>query len=568
MKRRREHQPHWDFLAHRGLIGVSAGFSMAEAAILVAVAPSARALAPQLTALPPLAVFHDLRWLYAYERSWAGFVLLLVGVIAARAGLNAVVIRLAWPREFAPPPPRELLRAGVVLAVAACLLLSPIVALTFGVAILPFSWPFFAVLPVMLLLSIPLSHGGASASWWRTLPPAPAVAWLLADFAQLSVAAGLIGSLSVPWAIPIAGLAGIVNARAWYGMTRAVARKPVIRRQPAHCKRRVPMAPVATIVAIGLVIGLTRLAFIVGNPQSGTVADAMPQGGKMNVTAASSLGGQAPVARQTVTSAHDRHRDPVLVIRGFGSTCCASQRSMQYIAPGALVRQFSYLGMSPTGQPLPQGPSASDLPLPELGNLIAAQVLRLHQESGKPVDLIAESEGSLGVDAMLASHPHIPLGSVVLMSPIVAPGQASYPAGTGPGIVPGGELQGIVWFVGGLSPFGTAGAQTLISSVNSDGARFAAAAARYRPLRWLTLVPLADAVTLPVCTLPKQVVVVPALHGDLLGNPSVKTMVRDFLAGTYVPLPQQFKGTAELVAAAAAAWRMPQASPPSPPCGH
>ncbi len=135
------------------------------------------------------------------------------------------------------------------------------------------------------------------------------------------------------------------------------------------------------------------------------------------------------------------------------------------------------------------------------------------------MDIIAESEGTLGVDAMLATHHGLPLGSVVMMSPIVAPGQVTYPGGDGRALVPADELRAMVWFVGGLSPFGSSGAQRLIDSVDEVGARFAASAARHHPLRWLLLVPLADAVTLPVCPLPQDVRVVPALHGDLLGDP-------------------------------------------------
>lgn len=100
------------------------------------------------------------------------------------------------------------------------------------------------------------------------------------------------------------------------------------------------------------------------------------------------------------------------------------------------------------------------------------------------------------------------------------------------------------------------------------GARFAASAARHHPLRWLLLVPLADAVTLPVCPLPQDVRVIPALHGDLLGNPGVTAMVRDFLAHQRVPKPDGYKATAEIVAAAAAAWRMPVTTAPTHACGH
>jgi hypothetical protein len=538
---------------------------MAEAALLCWLAPAARSLAPQLTAVPPLAVFHDLRWLYGYNRPWFEFALLLVVVIAARSVLNATLIRLAWPAGLARPSARAALWPAFALTMAACVLLSPIVALSVGVAILPFSWPFFACLAVMLVLALPLSHGGIHPSWWRTLPPARAVSWLLADFALLSVMAAVIGRLPMTAAIPVSGLAGLANARAWYGLAGLAARTPARLPSPRALWLPVPLAPVALILAIASVIGLTRLAFVVGRgPQPVSVAAATLQPGAAQA-------GQAVwhPGGQTVRPGH-YPRDPVLVIRGFGSTCCASARSLQPIAPGAVVQQFSYRGMTPAGQPLPQGSSASDLPLPELGDRIATQVRRLHRETGRPVNIVAESEGTLGVDAMLATHPGLPLGSIVMESPIVAPGRVGYPDGngTGPGLVPADELRALVWFVGGLSPFGSSGAETLISSVDAVGARFAASAAQNKSLRWMLLVPLADAVTLPVCPLPKDVFVVPALHGDLTGAPGVKRMVRNFFAHQRVREPGQYKATAEIVAAAAAAWRMPETAGPAPACGQ
>ena len=60
------------FLAHRGLIAVCCGTAMAEAGLLVLFAPAARGLAPQVTALPPLAIFHDLRWLYSTQGPGSG----------------------------------------------------------------------------------------------------------------------------------------------------------------------------------------------------------------------------------------------------------------------------------------------------------------------------------------------------------------------------------------------------------------------------------------------------------------------------------------------------------------
>ncbi len=569
-----------EFLAHRGLIALSAGAAMAEAVLLCWLAPPARSLAGQVTAVAPLALFHDLRWMYGYDRSWAGFAVLLAAVLGIRSALNTALIRLAWPRSVPAPGLADMFRSAAGLTAGACLLLSPVAAMALGVAILPFSWPFLATVPVMLLISLPLSHGGILGSWWRTLPPPRAMYWLLADFATLSVVAAAIGRLPVAAAIPVCGLAGVANARAWYGVTRAVVRREgarrdlvaAVTRRPAPLPLSVPLAPVAMVLALAMVVGLTRLAFVIGNPpHHSNLAAVSPAPDAAGVPGRSAASG--PASSQVNGSASSvapgrAARDPVLEIRGFGSTCCAAPRTLRPVAPGALVQQFSYRGMTSSGHPLPQGSAASDLPLPALGRRIAAQVRRLHQETGRPVDIIAESEGTLGVDAMLATHHGLPLGSVVMMSPIVAPGQVTYPGGNGQLLVPADELRAMVWFVGGLSPFGPSGAQRLIDSVDEVGARFAASAARHHPLRWLLLVPLADAVTLPVCPLPQDIRVVPALHGDLLGSPGVTTMVRGFLAHQRVPEPDGYRATAEIVAAAAAAWRMPVTTAPTHACGQ
>src|SRR5215831_15045445 len=211
------------FLAHRGLIAVCCGTAVAEASLLVLFAPAARGLAPQVTALPPLAIFHDLRWLYSAQQSWLWFALLLAGLVAARSALNTVLVRLAWPTHLTPPP-LAALRGALVVTTLVCLLMSPLVSFTFGVAILPFSWPFLALLPAMLLIALPLSHAGTAGTWWRTLPPVSAVWWLFAEFAVLTLAAAAAGALPVPDAVPVAGLAGLVNAWVWHGLTAAVAR--------------------------------------------------------------------------------------------------------------------------------------------------------------------------------------------------------------------------------------------------------------------------------------------------------------------------------------------------------
>jgi hypothetical protein len=609
------------FLAHRGLIALCCGTAMAEAGLLVVFAPAARGLAPQVTALPPLAIFHDLRWLYSAQRSWLWFALLLAGLLAARSALNTMLVRLAWPTHLTPPP-LAALRGALVVTTLACLLMSPLVSLTFGVAILPFSWPFLALLPAMLLIALPLSHAGVAGAWWRTLPPVSAAWWLLAEFAVLTVAAAAAGALPAPDAVPVAGLAGLANAWAWHGLTAAVVRsagpeparvaqagqaqagQALTGRERAGPKpagqelaspllataaaaalavpagpaglaapagpaglaapagraelaaHRIPAGPMALAAVIATVIALTRLVFALSGP--------IPVGHPGATVAW--VAGTTGAARQTSAVAGTGHH-PVLEIAGFGSWCCGQDRALAQALPGTLVRQFSYRGTNRHGQPLPYGPKAGNISLPLLGDRIAAQVQRLHKQTGKPVDIVAESEGSLGVDAMLARHPDASVGSVVLLSPIVAPGQSGYREGSGTGLVTKDELHALIWFVGGLSPFGTSGAQTLINSVNNVGARFAAAAAHHAPVRLLEVVPLADAVTLPACPLPPNVVVIPALHGELLGDPAALHAVRRFLTNRPVTGVPDLRATAEIMAAAAAAWRMPETATPSPPCG-
>jgi hypothetical protein len=306
---------------------------------------------------------------------------------------------------------------------------------------------------------------------------------------------------------------------------------------------------------------VARLAFSAATSPVGVTAIAAQQ-----VT----LGADQAAGQASAVGAN-RLRPPVLEIQGFGSSCCSGPGRLPALSAGGIVEEFSYRGLGANGQPLPYGPAASDLPLPLLGDRIAAQVWRLHRLTGQPVDVVAESEGTLGVDAMLARHPGVPLGSVVLLSPIVDPGQASYPAAGagGPGVVPGGELRAVVAFIGGLSPYGASGAQKLISSVNSTGARFAGAAftfARHHPVRWMAAVPLADALTLPACDLPPSAVVVAALHGGLAGDRDVQRMVREFFAGRVIRAGSGLQEAAGIVAAAAIAWRMPELALPSPPC--
>jgi hypothetical protein len=551
--------PAEGFLRHRGLILVAAGGAVAEAGLLTLVAPAARPVAPQATALPALAAYHDLRWLFADSQSWLGFAAIMAAALLARSAVDVVLLRLAWPRELRAPRTGRAFCSCLALTSVAWLVLAPVVTLAFGVAVLPFSWPFLAAIPIMLGIAIALSHGGVIVAWWRRLPPPRAVLWLLASFLVLSAAAGLIAPLGAAATLGVAAAAGLVNARAWYGLAQIASR--LHPRTPESVPGRLlfslPFAPVAALMVLVLAVGLVRLMF------TGTIQ--LPVNTPASTRAANVTGGTSAAAISVTTPSATRQRiaDAVLVVGGWGSSCCDAANGLRATMPGATVRQFSYAGLDASGEPRSSGPSADDLPLPVLGDRMAAQLMKLHEVTGRPVDVVAESEGTLGVYAMLDRHPGLPIGSVVLLSPIVEPGQLSYPAGRDVGSVSEYALDALNHLVGGMSPYGPGGAEQLIRSVGEFGARYFSAVTgpHGTSIRWLAVVPLADAVTLPVCGLPPDVMVVPAFHGGLLGDASVLPMVSAFLAGQPAAArgldEDHLRVAAEWITGASTAWRMP-----------
>jgi hypothetical protein len=564
------------FLSHRGLIALAVGGAVAETGVLTLVAPGARPLAPQVTALPPLAAYHDLRWLFAFGQSWPSFVAVLTVVLIARSALDAALVRLAWPREGASrdqvpvPPPRFMAAfwSCAVLTLLVWVVLSPVVTLMFGVALVPFSWPFLAAVPILLGSALMLSHGGVGRAWWRRLPAASTAGWLLAGFVVLTLAAAALPHADIAEYLGIAALVGLLSARAWYGLSlTAVKYATALAPQRWHWRTVVwearrawqrrttwlPVAPVAAVLVLGLIVGVARLTF------TGTVHIAPVSGGvaAAGQIAAGALGGSVAVGSAGAI-AHQPVHAAMLVVAGFGSNCCADANTLAAEEPGMLVRQFSYIGLTASGKPVAYH-RAADLPIQVLGDRMAAQVEWLHARTHTPVDIVAESEGTLGVYAMVARHPGLPLGPVVLLSPIVQPGQVGSVG------VPGEALIELNDLIGQMSPYGSSGAQALIDSVSQVGASYFWDIARHPGFRWLAVVPLADAVTMPQCPYPQNVVVVPAFHGGLLGNGRVRQLVVDFFAGDKnLPSSQALRTAAQVISAAAAAWRMPDLHPLCP----
>jgi hypothetical protein len=582
------------FFRHRGLIAFSAGGAMLEAGVLSFAAPWARPLAPQVTALPPLAAYHDLRWMFALNQPWLAFTGVLVVTLLARAAVDAGLLLLAWPTEADGSAAEMAAAAGIprprflgsvlscaLLTVVVWLVMSPVVTLMFGVALLPFSWPFLAAVPILLGTALALSHGGVGQTWWRRLPPAPTAAWLLGTFLTLSAASALMTHLDTAGIIAIAGLAGMVDARAWYGLTTAAVRRAAeqppeawhwraalwrLRQDLRDRTSWLPVAPLAAFLVLALVVGLARLVF------TGTLHITVPGGvaaAAISVEADRSQGLPAefgpPVPTSAATSSQ-RVGGALLVVAGFGSTCCNDANNLRAAEPGMVVRQFSYQGLDAAGHPVPYQRPAGDLTIQTLGDRMAIQLEWLYRHAHAPVDVVAESEGTLGVYAMLARHPHVPIGYLVLLSPIVEPGQLAQAGAT----VPSDLLNTLNNLVGGMSPYGSSGAAALIDSVGQVGARYFVSVSRDRRVPWLAVIPLADAVTLPACTWPPNVIFVSAFHGGLLGDPSIRALTVRFFRGDGNAPPdvsgsqQRLRDTAQLIAGSAAAWRMPQLTAPCP----
>ena len=319
------------------------------------------------------------------------------------------------------------------------------------------------------------------------------------------------------------------------------------------------MAPLAAVMVLALVVGLARLTFTgtvrFGIGTSDVVADASRPSSPVAPAGASDVKATGPGGTVTeVSGTESRARGAVLVVGGFGSNCCNDANTLQAAEPGMLVRQFSYLGLDRAGQPIPYR-RAGDLSIQALGDRMAVQVEKLYQQAQAPVDIVAESEGTLGLYAMLARHPHVHVGSVVLLSPIVDPDQVGQAADT----VPGEALLTLNDLIGGMSPYGGAGAQALIYSVSEVGASYFDLISRDRGLPWLAVVPLADAVTLPACSWPQNVIFIDAFHGGLLGKVSVQRMVETFLASRLARARQP--GPARACAG------RPRSSRPRPPPG-
>lgn len=506
---------------------------MLEASLLAALGPApAMALAPQAGAVAPLGVFHDLRWLAVYSRSWAGFALEGTALLAGRTVLTALSVRAAWPSgKGRPALGRCVVRAGL-FSLAAGSLLSPFAVALFGLAVVPVSWLWFAAVPGALIVAALFHHGAIAPGWWRQRVSVRAIGWILAAFGLASAFGGIIDSVPVPGGLLVAGLAGLADAWTWQGLVGAVV--------GLGSDRRVrPVAPGGLIGFAAIVCGGTTLGFAVATP-------ATPRSSGAEVVPASTAARAVPGGIA------------VLVAPGYGTSW--DGRSPASLAGRYPQRRFSYRGLGPSDLPLAYTGLDTDQPLVDLERLMAAQVEALHRATREPVAIVAESEGSLVAKAYLAASASSPVRYLVMTSPLVQPGRVSYPATGRPGWgLAGGEgLRVIADAVGGVSPIPLSPGGPFLRSIVTESALLGPLLSC--PLAGVTqaaILPLADAVGSPRARLDMPSMVITAFHGALLANPQADAAIQAVLRGRGLPKTPLGSLAEHLARAAGSAWQAP-----------
>ena len=510
---------------------------MLETVLVWLLAPrSALGLAAQGTAPPPFDVFHDVRWLVVYHESWFGFVCEVLAFFVLRGLLTALIVRAAWPEDIAPEPLSVTLRRGVVYTAIVAALFVPWVGLLFAMAVVSLSWLFFVAVPVVLMLAL-LVHGAAvSDTWWRRTLPARSLGWVMVAFGALTMFGSVLATCA-PWLrVPVAAVAGLVNAAIWLRIVDAVLHR---RRAP----RRVAVAPIGVGIVLAVVVGGTTVGFALSDTSAERVARAASRGVVDNdegVLTASGTGG------------------PLVVVTGFNTQW--NGRPDDFVKLAVPQRRFSYRGMQ-NGAPLPYARNDTHRSLRVLAKELRAQVDEYARVSGQAVTIVAESEGSLVAKAYLAASPGAPVRNLVILSPLVDPGRVYYPSdgNEGWGAFGGLELSGIAWALGGVSPVDVEPDTPFLRSIVDHAPAVSALMACDIPrVRELAVLPLDTAVSATPRDLGIPFTVVPGFHGGMLDDKTTARLVRRVVDGRPVPRDSAWVVAEGVISAGATAWQVPR----------
>jgi hypothetical protein len=510
-------------------MAVAVGLAVVETALLSLLGPqTGLAIAPQVSAPPPFDVFHDLRWLAVYVPSWAVFVVALGVFFCARSLITAVLVGCAWPNDVERPSDRELLRRAVLSTAWLTLLLTPWVVLLFATAVFSLSYPWMVAVPVLVMISVVVHQSAVTTSWWRMRPSWSSVVPVLMTFGALTVLGGAIAKVPAGLRIPLAALAGVVNAWCWLRVTHAVAR----RREPGRVDR--PFAVVALAGILAIVVGGTAVGF----------AAAM----------ALERGRDAPPR-----AALDATGPPVLVVKGFNSSWNGT--TLRWVDGNFRIRRYSYSGLDRRGRPRPYSRVSTHRSVRALARELGVQVEALASETGEHVGIVAESEGALIALTYVLGTPDAPVHAVVALSPLAEPGRVSYPAPgrVGWGVAAGFALDAVAAVVNALGPIDVRADTPLFRSIVERAPLFQGLLRCSAPrVRELAVLPFDTGVAAPV---PADVeipyVVRPAVHGGLLGDDETARLTRRVLRGNRVGTRSRWRTTERVVQALASPWQVP-----------
>lgn len=524
--------------SHRRLVAVCALAAVLETVLVdrFAAAPTL-GIATQVSAPPPFGVFHDLRWILVYHESWLGFALELLALVVFRGAMTTVCLRCAWPSDIAPEPLAVSIRRSLVFTVVAGLLLAPWAALLFALAVVSLAWLFYVAVPVVLLLAV-LVHGGAvTGAWWYRTLSLRSIAWVLLAFAALTTFGSLL-TVCPAWArVPLAAVAGVVNAWLWLRVVDAVLHR---RRTP----RAVPVALFGIAAVMVVVVGGTVTGFAIASDPPRRVVSAI-----------------SPSPQWTPpTSSGDA--SPLLVVSGFNTEW--SGRASQFVHAPLPQWRFSYRGTA-DGRPLPYTADDTHRELRLLVRELRAQVARYHRITGRPLTIVAESEGGLLAAAYLAATPRAPVRNLVIVSPIVQPGRVYYPSvgAEGWGAAGAAALEGFAWALDGLSPVHVTPDAPFLRSIVDDAPMLRGLmSCRLPGVRQVALVPLDTALSAPVPqALAIPYTVVPAFHGGMLDDARTAAVVMKVVAGKRVVRDDGWSFAEDVISAGASAWQVPQLTP-------
>lgn len=484
---------------------------------------SGLALAPQVTAPPPFGVFHDLRWLMVYHSGYGTFAGLLAALYALRVTLLVVLVRLAWPRNRPRPTLRRTFATTVGFVTVALVFLTPSAAALFTSGVTEL-WPFYMV---AFVLALPVVLGFwylAFPGWWRRLPPRRPFAWIALEGVVLTVASLAIVQASAWVTLAPVALTGVFNALAWYAIAHAAAHH-LLRAE----EREEPVA--LRWPALGAFVALLTTALGFGLAIWRTTPD-IPR----------------PPGRPTA--------QPVIDASGFRSSFHGHSRDP--FGAGFVYRRYSYRGLGRDGEPLPYGPLQTYQSLDVSARRLAAQVQALHAQTGRKVDLVGVSEGTMVEKLYLLTHPRAPVAKLLMTSPIIRPGRVRYPSdgSDGWGIVTRFALAREASFISAVGVPASVDMPLLASMVRDAPLLRHGMLCPLRHVRQAAFIPLVDAIAEP----PRvesgiPFTVLPTVHGSV-GSARRDTLWLE-LTGGAIPHFTAWQIATDITRGAAAAWQMP-----------